>query len=208
MYVKIRRHQHTRVHAHTGPRCGMWRCVVSATRRSSSSSVAPRACMRVYARVLVPPNFYILWLRWDVASLVLVWRSEDLIDGQHIYTYIYHTTRNRGRQNRVRSPYVLLNRYPRTYTWDAATRTRITYSAWVDPRLDRGTRARTYIFKIQDYCNRLDMNTLRYSILCAPRIRIRHQSINQSKILTKPHTGKEKPISALATGGSKPCVTK
>jgi len=31
--------------------------VVSATRRSSS--VAPRACVRVYARVLVPPNVYI-----------------------------------------------------------------------------------------------------------------------------------------------------
>jgi len=31
--------------------------VVSATRRSSG--VAPRACVRVYARVLVPPNLYI-----------------------------------------------------------------------------------------------------------------------------------------------------
>ena len=31
--------------------------VVSATRRSSG--VAPRACERVYARVLVPPNLYI-----------------------------------------------------------------------------------------------------------------------------------------------------
>jgi len=31
--------------------------VVSATRRSSS--VAPRACVRVYARVLVPSNLYI-----------------------------------------------------------------------------------------------------------------------------------------------------
>ena len=31
--------------------------VVSATRRSSD--VAPRACARVYARVLVPPNIYI-----------------------------------------------------------------------------------------------------------------------------------------------------
>ena len=30
---------------------------VSATRRSSG--VAPRACVRVYARVLVPPNLYI-----------------------------------------------------------------------------------------------------------------------------------------------------
>jgi len=30
--------------------------VVSATRRSSG--VAPRACVRVYARVLVPPNLY------------------------------------------------------------------------------------------------------------------------------------------------------
>ena len=31
--------------------------VVSATRRSSG--VEPRACVRVYARVLVPPNLYI-----------------------------------------------------------------------------------------------------------------------------------------------------
>jgi len=31
--------------------------VVSVTRRSSG--VAPRACVRVYARVLVPPNLYI-----------------------------------------------------------------------------------------------------------------------------------------------------
>jgi len=31
--------------------------VVSATRRSSD--VAPRACVRVYARVLVSPNLYI-----------------------------------------------------------------------------------------------------------------------------------------------------
>jgi len=30
--------------------------VVSVTRRSRSSGVAPRACVRVYARVLVPPN--------------------------------------------------------------------------------------------------------------------------------------------------------
>jgi len=34
---------------------GPW-AVVSATRRSSG--VAPRACVRVYARVLVPPNLY------------------------------------------------------------------------------------------------------------------------------------------------------
>jgi len=103
MYVKIRRHQHTRVHAHTGPRsicitilivcaceshtsvlrqryvsCGPTGFypvnvnantsirnpttppthphLVSVTRRSSG--VAPRACVRVYARVLVPPNLY------------------------------------------------------------------------------------------------------------------------------------------------------
>ena len=31
--------------------------VVSVTRRSSG--VAPRACVRVYVRVLVPPNLYI-----------------------------------------------------------------------------------------------------------------------------------------------------
>jgi len=29
------------------------------TRRSSGAGVAPRACVRVYARVLVPPNLYI-----------------------------------------------------------------------------------------------------------------------------------------------------
>ena len=40
--------------------------VVSVTRRSSG--VAPRACVRVYARVLVPPNLYI-----------------------HTHTYIIHT---------------------------------------------------------------------------------------------------------------------
>ena len=33
--------------------------VVSVTRRSSGVGVAPRACVRVYARVLVPPNLYI-----------------------------------------------------------------------------------------------------------------------------------------------------
>jgi len=33
-------------------------------------------------------------------------------------------------------------------------------------------------------------------------------AINQSKILTEPHTGMEKPIPALPQGGSKPCVTK
>ena len=36
---------------------GMWYNVVSVTRRSSG--VAPRACVRVHARVLVPPNIYI-----------------------------------------------------------------------------------------------------------------------------------------------------
>ena len=36
-----------------------------------------------------------------------------------------------------------------------------------------------------------------------------NQSIsNQSKVLTKPHTGKEKPHSSATTEGSKPCVTK
>jgi len=39
------------------PACGHAIDVVSATRRSSG--VAPRACVRVYARVLVPPNLYI-----------------------------------------------------------------------------------------------------------------------------------------------------
>jgi len=31
-------------------------------------------------------------------------------------------------------------------------------------------------------------------------------SINQSKILTKPHTGKEKPHPSSTTEGSKPCI--
>jgi len=40
------------------PACGQAvGCVVSVTRRSSG--VAPRACVRVYARVLVPPNLYL-----------------------------------------------------------------------------------------------------------------------------------------------------
>jgi len=38
--------------------------VVSATRRGSG--VAPRACVRVYARVLVPPNIYIHTYRADL----------------------------------------------------------------------------------------------------------------------------------------------
>jgi len=32
--------------------------------------------------------------------------------------------------------------------------------------------------------------------------------INRSKVLAKPHTGKEKPHPSTATEGSKPCVTK
>jgi len=39
------------------PACVQAVDVVSATRHSSG--VAPRACMRVYARVLVPPKIYI-----------------------------------------------------------------------------------------------------------------------------------------------------
>ena len=48
------------------------RDVVSVTRRNSG--VAPRACVRVYTRVLVPPNLYIhihTWPAdkpWDVVS--------------------------------------------------------------------------------------------------------------------------------------------
>jgi len=34
------------------------------------------------------------------------------------------------------------------------------------------------------------------------------QSINQSNVLTKPHTGKETPHPSTTTEGSKPCVTK
>jgi len=43
--------------------------VVSVTRRSSG--VAPRACVRVYARVLVPPNLYIhTYIKLVVVPLV------------------------------------------------------------------------------------------------------------------------------------------
>jgi len=41
-----------------------------------------------------------------------------------------------------------------------------------------------------------------------PRDTSPHLSINQSKVPTKPHTGKEKPHPSTATEGSKPCVTK
>jgi len=53
----------TQTKATYGGLCGMPACghaawdVVSATRRRSG--VTPRACVRVYARVLVPPNLYI-----------------------------------------------------------------------------------------------------------------------------------------------------
>jgi len=53
----------TQTRATYGGLCGMPACghalgyVVAATRRSSG--VTPRACVRVYARVLVPPNLYI-----------------------------------------------------------------------------------------------------------------------------------------------------
>ena len=40
--------------------------VVSVTRRSSG--VAPRACVRVHARVLVPPNLYI-----HTYSIIQLW---------------------------------------------------------------------------------------------------------------------------------------
>jgi len=42
--------------------------------------------------------------------------------------------------------------------------------------------------------------------LLAPSLR--PQSINLSKVLTKPHTGKEKPHPSTTTEGSTPCVTK
>jgi len=45
--------------------------VVFVTRRSSG--VAPRACVRVYARVLVPPNLYIhTYIRYKSLRLVIV----------------------------------------------------------------------------------------------------------------------------------------
>jgi len=45
--------------------------VVSATRRSSG--IAPRACVRVYARVLVPPNIYIHTYRYPRKSKQLIY---------------------------------------------------------------------------------------------------------------------------------------
>ena len=47
---------------------------------------------------------------------------------------------------------------------------------------------------------------LRYSRGARDEVRYR-QSIKQSKILTEPPTGKEKPHPSTTTGGSKPCVT-
>ena len=41
-----------------------------------------------------------------------------------------------------------------------------------------------------------------------PRCGVASESIHQSKVLPKPHTGKEKPHPSTATEGSTPCVTK
>jgi len=59
--------------------------VVSVTRRSSG--VAPRACVRVYARVLVPPNIYIhTYIRQAHTH-----RQRDLFIYQHTL-YIAHSS--------------------------------------------------------------------------------------------------------------------
>jgi len=50
------------------PACGQPWDVVSVTRRSSG--VAPRACVRVYARVLVPPNLYIHTYYYHLSSIL------------------------------------------------------------------------------------------------------------------------------------------
>jgi len=47
--------------------------VVSVTRRSSG--VAPRACVRVYARVLVPPNLYIHTYTYGCLTITRVNRT-------------------------------------------------------------------------------------------------------------------------------------
>ena len=51
-------------------------------------------------------------------------------------------------------------------------------------------------------CAALDRRATRHTC------RLNNQAINQSRFLTKPHTGKEKPHPSTATEGSKPCVTK
>jgi len=54
--------------------------VVSVTRRSSG--VAPRACVRVYARVLVPPNLYIHTYQISLHSHTRARRSHT---SQHLH---------------------------------------------------------------------------------------------------------------------------
>jgi len=53
--------------------------VVSVTRRSSG--VAPRACVRVYARVLVPPNLYIH--TYVDARVLFVCKNRLYVNGPH-----------------------------------------------------------------------------------------------------------------------------
>jgi len=111
--------------------------VVSVTRRSSG--VAPRACVRVYARVLVPPNLYI--------------HTYINVPGQLAQVSVVQTKKwsESGECGTGLMPFIVLSRdYPCT-TWLMK---------------QSGTRGRK---------------------LRLPHIR-GSQSINQSKILTKPHT--------------------
>jgi len=64
--IKIRRHQHTRVHAHTQARSAMPELRRVTTDTTSNDFKFKLTCFRrqafhtdVYARVLVPPNLYI-----------------------------------------------------------------------------------------------------------------------------------------------------
>jgi len=58
--------------------------VVSVTRRSSG--VAPRACVRVYARVLVPPNLYI-------HACIETRKLRPLRRSQYVFMYAYANNR-------------------------------------------------------------------------------------------------------------------
>ena len=69
--------------------------MVSATRRSSG--VAPRACVRVYARVLVPPNLYIhtyidiaigIYLSYPQGHCFSVRRVNHSFTAKSAYTYV------------------------------------------------------------------------------------------------------------------------
>jgi len=69
--------------------------VVSATRRSSS--VAPTACVRVYARVLVPQNLYIriyIAIIWNI-DVFIQSRPLKFIKGVLLILSMYHPLANK-----------------------------------------------------------------------------------------------------------------